>query len=79
MECSMSNGILHALSLYVWKHIQYYIAYKVTIITQFPYIVSLVNFGLLGYYFYIHLGYFCNLFSDNAVSMAFLCSFYLLG
>ena len=31
---------------------------------------SLVNFGLLGYSFYIRLGYFCNLLSENTVFVA---------
>ena len=39
---------------------------------------SLVDFGLLGYYFYILMGYFCNLFFDNAFFVALSCSCYLL-
>ena len=65
--------------LYSWKHVQYYDTYQVMIITQFPYIVSLVNFGLLRYSFYIRLGYFCNLFSENAVFVARLCLCSLLA
>ena len=64
---------------YVRKHVQYNTTYQVTIVTQFPYIVSLVNFGLLGNSFYIHQVYFCNLLSENATLMALLCSYYLLS
>ena len=32
----------------------------------------------MGYSCYIRLGYFCNLFSENAIFMALSCSFYLL-
>ena len=39
----------------------------------------MVNFGLLGYSFYIRMGYFCKLFYDNAVFIALLCSCYLLA
>ena len=36
---------------YIWIHVQYTTIYKVTIVTQSPYIVSFVTFGLLGYSF----------------------------
>ena len=42
-------------------------------------ILSLANLGLLGYFFYIRLGYFFNLFSGNAVFMALSCYCYLLA
>ena len=64
--------------LYSWKHVRYYTKYHVMIITQFPYIVRLVNFGFLRSSFYIRLGYFCNLFSDNAIFMVISCLWYLL-
>ena len=41
MAFFMSNGILHVLDFYVWKHVQYHTTYQVTIVTQFPYIVGL--------------------------------------
>ena len=58
---------------------QYYTTFQVMIVTQFPYIVSLVDYRLLGYSFYILLGYFCNLFSENAVPMVHLSYCYLLA
>ena len=39
IEFWTSNGVLHVLDFYVWKHVQYYTTYQVTIVTQFPYIV----------------------------------------
>ena len=43
MEFLTFNGILHVLDFYVWKHVQYHTTYQVTIVTQFPYIVRLIN------------------------------------
>ena len=63
---------------YVYKHAQYFTTYQVANVTKYLYMVSLVNFVLLGYLFYIFLGYFCNLFSENDAFMALLCSCYLL-
>ena len=52
---------------YVWIQVQYCTILTITIVTQIPYIVSFMTYGLQGYYFYVPGGYYINLFYDNVV------------
>ena len=59
-----------SLTFYIWRHVQYCTICMVTIVSQITYIVSLLTFGLWGYYFYVTQGYYINLF----FIMLFLCA-----
>jgi hypothetical protein len=71
LGCGIS-GILSSKNFYASLRVQYYTTGWVTKVTHIPYIVSFMTFGLLGYYFYIPLGYSSNLFSYNVIFVFFV-------